>query len=116
MHNITTQLDLALRSAGLNIAGVSLGDHDDKTTWSCDFAGEAGPEDLAVAQGIIDSFSFDEDLAESYLVEQEFDPQHQEGKWEKLLMLLQLMMNEIRANNNQPALSTSEFIDLVKAL
>jgi enoyl-CoA hydratase/carnithine racemase len=49
-------LDRALKQAGLPIAGVTIGRHDNRSTWRVQFAGTPTKADIAKAQALIDRF------------------------------------------------------------
>jgi len=75
MSNIAAQLDAQIRSAGIPISGVSIGDSQDKSTWYARFLDTATPVQKAEAQAIIDAYDIPaEDLKwQWYLVRTQRD-------------------------------------------
>lgn len=57
MINLAERLDLALRSVGVPIDGVSIGDLNDRSTWRVDFRPEATPAQRAQAVAIVAAFA-----------------------------------------------------------
>ena len=56
MSNIAAQLDAQIRSAGIPISGVSIGNSANKSTWYVQFLDTATPVQHAQAQAIIDAY------------------------------------------------------------
>ena len=53
---ISTILTERLRDAGLPVAGISMGRHDDRTTWRIDFIPGATQQQKADTRAIVDAF------------------------------------------------------------
>lgn len=56
MNVIATQLDQALRAAGLPLIGVSVGAEDDKATWRVDLEPEATEDQRAQVDPLVAAF------------------------------------------------------------
>ena len=118
MANITPIVDRALKAAGIPIDGVSLGDPENRTTWTVQFQAAATAQQRTQAQTILNTVAVD---AAAQATQDQLDAQAFVDTmpiWAKALALAIIdQLNVIRAAlpNPLPAITPTQAIAAVRA-